>query len=171
MGGVTYVQLMDKQPTERLIHLTKEAYDGCFSTALLEQYKLYVQSADNVSARRVSSNRYLLTINTAVLALHGFQSQNLSPLYWAVSVFIIGAVISLLSCAIIRSHRNLNTAKFKLIHELERHLPAALYDQEWEIVRKEQGSTYWTTTRIESCIPFAFLFLHILVLIAILFFQ
>ena len=50
---------------------SKEAYGDSFSTDLLEQYKLYMQSAENVSSCRVISNRYLLTINAALVALYG----------------------------------------------------------------------------------------------------
>ena len=64
---------MDDKPTQRLIHHSKEAYGDTFGSDLLEQYKLYVQSAENVSARRVASNRYLLTLNAALVALYGLQ--------------------------------------------------------------------------------------------------
>ena len=37
------------------------------SLAFIEQYKLYVQSADNNSARRVSVNRYQTSLNMGVV--------------------------------------------------------------------------------------------------------
>ena len=58
---------MDDEPAEHLIHNTKETYGDAFGSDLLEQYKLYVQSAENVSARRVASSRYLLTLNAALV--------------------------------------------------------------------------------------------------------
>ena len=39
-------------------------------TALLEQYKLLVQSAEKISERRTSANNYLLTVNAALVSLH-----------------------------------------------------------------------------------------------------
>ena len=66
---------MNDKPAEYLIHNTKETYGDTFGSDLLEQYKLYVQSAENVSARRVASNRYLLTLNAALVALYGVQSE------------------------------------------------------------------------------------------------
>ena len=60
----------------------KESYGDSFVSDLLEQYKLYVQSAENVSSRRVTSNRYLLTINAALVALYGLQSANFGQGYW-----------------------------------------------------------------------------------------
>ena len=36
-----------------------------------------MQSAENVSARRIASSRYLLTLNTALVALYGIQATTL----------------------------------------------------------------------------------------------
>jgi hypothetical protein len=36
-------------------------------TIVLEQYKLYVEMADRLSARRALANTFFLTVNTAVL--------------------------------------------------------------------------------------------------------
>ena len=58
-----------------MIRQTQESYRESFKADLLEQCKMYVQSAENVSARRVASNRYLLTINAALVALYGLQSR------------------------------------------------------------------------------------------------
>ena len=60
---------MSDAAAQRLIHNTKESYGSSFNADLLEQYKLYVQSAENVSARRVASIQYLLTVNAALVAL------------------------------------------------------------------------------------------------------
>ena len=48
---------MSQQANKYLIHYTKETYGDSFCTDLLEQYKMYVQSAENVSARRVGVHR------------------------------------------------------------------------------------------------------------------
>ena len=77
---------MADQPANCLIHNTKETYGDTLSTDLLEQYKLYVQSAENVSARRVTSIQYLLTLNAALVALYGFQSAGFGENYWTLLV-------------------------------------------------------------------------------------
>ena len=58
----------------RLITKTPGDFSGPVNAALLEQYKLYVQSAEQNSARRIGTSRYLLTLNVALIALYGFQS-------------------------------------------------------------------------------------------------
>ena len=54
---------MSEPATPQLIRQTKESYGESFTVALFEQYKLYVESAEKISERRVSANNYLLTVN------------------------------------------------------------------------------------------------------------
>ena len=152
---------------DALFRYTKETYDGPFSADLLEQYKLYVQSAENVSARRVASSRYLLTLNVALVALYGFQSSNLDPGWWTILVPILGIPVSFLWHRIIKSHKDLNDVKFRIIHEIEQLLPAALFAHEWRLANEGRGKPYRSVTDIERWIPLAFLGLHV-VLLAVL---
>lgn len=159
---------MSDQLGKRLVHYTKETYDGSLNTDLLEQYKLYVQSADNVSTRRVSSNRYLLTVNAALVASYGFQSAGSGLTIWTIPIAVAGITISLLMWSIIKSHRDLNTVKFKVIHELEQHLPAALYDYEWQLAQERRGKIYRSVSQIELWIPVVFLVVHGLALASVI---
>ncbi len=148
----------------KLFNYTEESYSGSFTTDVLEQYKLYVQSAENVSARRVSTMRYLLTLNTAIVALYGFGIANLEYIYLLIPVGIVGIVVSLASRLIIQSYSDLNTVKFKLIHEMEQHLPVALYDYEWQIAEEGRGKKYRPVSHIEMFIPILFILIHSLAL-------
>ena len=151
---------MANQERESVIHQTGDVYGGSFHADLLEQYKLYVQSAENVSARRVASSNYLLTLNTALVALYGFQSAGFGQNYWTLLVPIIGIPVSLLWHKIIKSHADLNRVKFKVIHEFEEHLPAAPYKYEWRLAEEGQGKAYRAVTTIERRIPVLFAVLH-----------
>ena len=149
------------QSDECLFRHTKETYDGSFSADLLEQYKLYVQSAENVSARRVASNRYLLFLNAALVTLYGFQSASFGQSYWTLLIPFIGISVSMLWYLIIKSHANLNHLKFDVIHELEKYLPAAMYKYEWRLAEEGQGKTYRAVTTIERWLPILFAVLHL----------
>ena len=81
---------MSGESGNSLFQFTGESYEGSFKADLLEQYKLYVQSAENVSARRVASSRYLLTLNVALVALYGLQSANFGQTYWTLLVPVLG---------------------------------------------------------------------------------
>lgn len=144
----------------KLFNQTNDSYGDSFTTDLLEQYKLYVKSAENVSARRVASSRYLLTLNTALIALYGFLLANLEQAYWSFPIPVIGILVSLLWYLIIESHADLNEVKFKVIHEMERHLPAVIYAYEWQLAGKGEGKVYRAVTKIERWIPIVFAILH-----------
>ena len=152
---------MEPQKCESLIRQTEESYGKSFKADLLEQYKLYVQSAENVSARRIASSRYLLTISAALVALYGIQSAGFGQNYWTLVIPVMGILVSLLWYRIIQSHAGLNTVKFKLVHKLEQHLPAAIYRHEWDLVEEGKGRIYRPVTSIERWLPILFVALHV----------
>ena len=43
-----------------------------YQAHLLDQYKLYVEMADRISARRQTANSYFLTVNTGLVGLIGY---------------------------------------------------------------------------------------------------
>ena len=159
---------MDAEKCGSLIPRTEESYGESFKLDLLEQYKLYVQSAENVSARRVASNRYLLTLNIALAALYGIQSAGFGQSYWTLLVPIIGIPISTLWSLIIKSHADLNGIKFEVIHELETHLPSRMYKYEWNLAEGGKGKTYRAVTALERWIPILFIVLHVVLAILII---
>ena len=159
---------MANQERESAIRKTADTYGGSFHADLLEQYKLYVQSAENVSARRVASNRFMLTINAALVALYGLQSANFGQGYWTLLIPMIGIPASVLWYLIIKSHVGLNGIKFKVIHELEQHLPSAMYKYEWTLAEEGQGKNYRVVTSLERCIPILFAVLHVVLAIVII---
>ena len=152
---------MSGESGNSLFQFTGEDYEGSFKADLLEQYKLYVQSAENVSARRVQSSRYLLTLNAALVALYGFQSAGFGQSYWALVVPVVGIAVSLLWYLIIKSHADLNRVKFNVIHQFEQHLPAAMYRYEWRLAEDGKGKSYRAVTAIEKWIPILFAILHV----------
>ena len=159
---------MEDQEREPVFLQAKDSYGTSFKADLVEQYKLYVQSAENVSARRVASNRYLLTINAALVTLYGLQSANFGQGYWTLLIPVVGIPVSVLWYLIIRSHANLNTVKFKVIHELEQHLPATMYKHEWQLAEEGQGTAYRAVTKLERWLPALFAVLHVCLAIMII---
>lgn len=135
-------------------------YEDSITATIIEQYKMYVQTADNVSARRVSTGRHLLTLSAALIAVYGFQSSLLDHWYLPALISATGVAVSLLWYRIIKSHRDLNATKFQLIHKLEQCLPAALFTQEWHMTERNASKSYTRITDIERWIPFLFIALH-----------
>jgi len=81
----------------------------------LELYKLAVEMADRVSARRATANAFFLTVNTALLA---FVSSGSLNLLWLVA--LAGIALSETWAILLKSYRDLNAAKFSVITEMEK---------------------------------------------------
>ena len=143
-------------------------YGKKFQEHILEQYKIYVQTAENVSARRDSTNNYFVSINTVLFTISGYLSFKNQEL-WTILISVVGILISFVWYTIIQSYKNLNSGKFKVIHELENHLPAKLFDYEWRFLGRGATKKYKKLTLIERNIPLIFGFLYIVVIIFTIF--
>ena len=132
-----------------------------YQTHLIEQYKIYVEMADRVSARRQSANSYFLAINTAIIGFVGYVSPNKTSKYlWVLGLG--GVAICYLWYRIILSYKLLNSGKFKVIHLLEHELPAHPYCAEWAVLGEGKDSRlYRPVTHIENGVPWIFMFLHV----------
>src|SRR5262245_14802363 len=56
---------------DQLIGNPEGTYGARFHDHLLEQYKLYVESAQKVSEKRITTGNYLLTVNSSLLTVFG----------------------------------------------------------------------------------------------------
>lgn len=133
---------------------------------LLEQYKIYVEMADRISARRNLANVFFLTLHTAFFAAIGFSIEKIELINpkWLILFPIIGLLIF---CwvwrKLIKSYRSLNSAKYKVIGELEKELPRSPY---WEMEWKELGEgkdpkKYVPLTATENWVPLIIGFLYL----------
>jgi hypothetical protein len=105
------------------------AVDAEEKNVLFEQYKLAVEMADRVSARRGAANGFFFTVTTALLAAS--ESFGLSLAAGA------GLVLSSAWWWQLRSYRTLSAAKWKVIGDLERNLPALPFTDEWIEIKKD----------------------------------
>lgn len=147
-----------------------ETYGDKFQDHLIEQYKLYVEMADRVSTRRAQTNRFYISLLSGLLALLSIVVTRevfngiLSVIF--VAVGILGIVLCFLWYINIRAYGQLNSGKFKVIHEMEQHLPFPAYEREWEILGKgKESKKYLQLTRIEHCVPFALAIPYLLLLV------
>jgi hypothetical protein len=149
-GGLTEEELKASPPAE---------------FALIEQYKLYVTMADRISDRRQAANSFFLAINSGMLTVMGYaaiREKEAIPLAIVWMTAGAGVLVSILWLRMVLSYRNLNTAKFLVIHGIERLLPLRPYDAEWELVgRGERRKFYFPLTHIERLIPLGFVVLHL----------
>jgi hypothetical protein len=137
---------------------SRENYGDQFQTHLLEQYKLYVEMADRVSSRRVQMASFYTSILSALLALLSITSNKElfqgPQSFVLLTVAILGLSLCLAWAANINSYKQLNSLKFKVIHEMETYLPFPCYDKEWEILKEDKNRRrYLRLTAIEQYIP------------------
>ena len=135
-------------------------YGNDYKEHLFEQYKLYVESVEKTSDRRQHANNYFITINTALISLIGlsFQIKIFENLAWIKSVLaLVGIFICVIFWYLIRAYKQLNTGKFEVIHEIEQHLPLALYKHEWKVLGEgKDNKKYYPFSHIELIIPLLF---------------
>jgi len=152
--------------SSNLFSKTKESYGDEYEKHFFEQYQLYVESAEKISDRRQNANNYFITINTALITLLGLSLQVsfLENLSWVRALLTdVGIIICIIFWYLLRSYKQLNTGKFKVIHEIEQHLPLALYDYEWKILGEgKDKKIYYPFSHIELLIPWVFGIIYVI---------
>lgn len=130
--------------------------------ALLEQYKLYVEMADRISQRRGAANTFFLTFNTAIVGALASFFENVPPEV-SVTMYIAAAVLAIAWAVLLRSYRNLNSAKFMVIGVLEERLPAnAYYKAEWKALGEgKDWRRYVPLSAIETVVPAVFFLIYL----------
>ena len=155
---------------DRLMGKSREEYSPEYFTHILEQYKLYVGMADRISQRRQMAHAFFIAVNTVLVALLGLASPDkleLPESLWFPAVSIAGAVLSFTWYRLIRSYRDLNNGKFKVILQIERQLPIKPYEAEWDILGQGQDpALYRPFTKIETLVPWVFVLLYAMLILA-----
>jgi hypothetical protein len=141
---------------------------------ILEQYKLYVEMADRISARRALANSFFITVNLAVVGLLGHAIEkgidaNHVWLLALITVTLVGQCSVWLS--LLRSYRILNKAKYSIVGVLEEKLPALVYSRaEWLFsVRDNKYGRYFGLSRVEQVMPLLFSCTYIAMFAALVF--
>jgi hypothetical protein len=138
------------------------------SGAVLELYKLAVEMADRISARRATANAFFLTVQTTFVAVVGLATPTLrhAPWWTTLAVSFAGIVLSVSWWLQLRSYRDLNRAKFKVINSIEANLPIKLFTDEWAalVQASSEGSRrrYLELGNIERFVPIVFAALYVL---------
>jgi hypothetical protein len=80
--------------------------------------------ADRISTRRGLANTFFLSVNTAACGVLAVRSAR-----WYLAA--AGILLSVAWWVQLRSYRELNAAKYEVILEMEKSLPAQIYTDEW----------------------------------------
>lgn len=130
----------------------------------LDIYRLAVEMTDRVSARRAVASSFFLTAQSALVALMAATSTE----DWAFA--LPGLVLAITWWLVLRSYRRLSGAKFKVIHEMEKRLPAAPFKDEWDELKPDGGrpwrARYFELGLLERLVPAVFGAIFLIVLLA-----
>ena len=128
--------------------------DQC-QTAVLEQWKTFIEMANSSTEKRTNSNNIFMTINAALLAVISFTLD-----YKSIVLSIVGIVVCSVWMRSITSYYKLSKVKYDIVNEIEDLLPLRPSSYEWERLIIEEK--YVGLTKIEKFLPWLFIGLYII---------
>lgn len=147
---------------ERLMAVSEQRYGPQYKADLMTLFRDYVASADRVSERRHTANQFFSSINTVLLMATGFIPGEVDAVHWQVA--LAGVLLCIIWRRMIAAYRNLNAAKFRVIHDIERQLPLAVYSAEWDYFEAAQGGRkFMTLSTVEAAVPVLFMGAYVFV--------
>ena len=136
--------------------LNKIQYGDRYTEYILEQWKTAVEMSNALSDRRTNMNNIYVSINAIMIALLTFQFEKKS-----IGFAIVGISVCVLWLVNLNNYKRLNSVKFQIINELEKKLPANVFDYEWELVgRGDESKKYKKMSCIEMIIPGIFILVY-----------
>ncbi|WP_456283478.1 RipA family octameric membrane protein [Microbacterium sp. JZ101] len=141
----------------------------------MEAYKLAVEMADRVSARRAVANAFFLTVNTTLVAVVGLRGTAASSALLTISVCLAGIAVAACWWFLLQNYRRLNEAKFVVINKIEAdHLPVRVFSDEWAALGGPDAlagrvarakAAFKQLGTVEKIVPVVFALLYVMLLI------
>lgn len=126
----------------------------------LKLFELYLSTAEKISDRRAQANAWLLSIASALTALQnlmkpdsGLSAGRALALTWTIPS--AGIVVAIAWMALLLSYRQLNSAKFKVLQEMESDFTHRPFARERDIYKAERRISF---SDVEALVPVAFFF-------------
>jgi len=139
----------------------------------LEHYKIYAETVDKLSDRRILTNTFFLTIHTLIIGMVGFSYNSLLALQYKLILILPLIGVGALCYSwrrMLQSYKQISAAKFRVIGEFEKYLPAQPFlVAEWsELGKGNNPKLYKPLTDSESWIPVIFASLYFIGFIVLL---
>ncbi len=152
---------------------------------LMAQYKMFVQTSEDLVKRKQSVNTFYVTLNSLMLStivsvlcaasdILTFVDNNEFISLIAVFLSVIGIVICCSWITLLISYSDLNSSKMAIISCIEERLALKLFDTEWALLTRRIGKRkYRSFTVKELSVAKIFLALYVVVIFACtaMFFQ
>jgi hypothetical protein len=108
----------------------------------LALFELYLATAEKVSDRRAQANSWMLSVNSAVVALYGYLQADKMAVsaaqkgVWLWAIPAAGAIVCFAWITLLTSYRKLNRAKFTVLTQIEVDLPIRPFTGERKAYRR-----------------------------------
>ena len=147
-------------------HVFNQSIDSIDKNILLEQYKIFLQTSEDLVSRRQNVNNFYISINSALMAAFGLilalDILSVYKFFTGVLLSIVGIILSISWIKLLASYGDLNASKMKIISCIEKQLPASLYDAEWAALSdKLNKRKYVSFTNSEKRVPLLFIIVYI----------
>ena len=145
------------------INDTENFNNEIYHQLLMEQYKVYVEMADRVSARRSLANTFFMTFHAIILGTLGIVLSH-EQIIHRVGFLLFPLLGLLVMCyawwCLVRYFRRTMRAKTVVITELEKRMPSS---PSGEAERKAMGreNPYGQLKRMEITLPIIFALLYV----------
>ncbi|MBE5776439.1 MAG: TIR domain-containing protein [Clostridiales bacterium] len=154
-------------------HIFNQPVDKMDMSVLLEQYKTFLQTSEDLVSRRQNVNNFYISINSAIIAifsaLFAFELSHEVRMLIGMLFSLVGIVLSVAWIKMLVAYGNLNGSKMKIISSIEKHLPASLYDAEWAALSdKLNQKRYVSFTENEKRVPLIFIVIYSAILLLLL---
>lgn len=148
------------------IKLINNEYDV---NILMEQYKIFSDSAESLLTRRQNVNSFYISANTALITIgatvFALSEENnlLSRLIIVIALSLPGILLNISWLRIMKSYYINNRGKMKILSMMEKHLAASLYDAEWKAMKNRfSKERYVSFTDSEKILPLVFILFYAL---------
>ena len=129
---------------------------------LIEQYKIFSQTAENLMERRQSVNSFYISANTALITIGGtifaIGEGNFIPKILVICALALpGFLLNYSWYKMLQTYYINNQGKIKVLSLIEQKLAVSLYDAEWKVMKNRYSKKkYVSFTDNEKKLPFIF---------------
>ena len=145
-------------------------HDNLDPGILLEQYRIFSESSENLVSRRQKVNSFYISANTALItvggtiATLGTEDSLLAKLIVIIALSVPAFMLNISWQRMLQSYYINNQGKLKVLSMIEKKLAVSLYDAEWKAMKnKFSKNKYVSFTDNEKRMPRAFHYFYALI--------
>lgn len=125
----------------------------------IEQYKMFVESAEKNSEKRINQNNIYLTFSLALFSFISITELDKLPFY---ILCTLGIIISIIWLFTIDNYSKRNKVKFDIINEYEKE-----NDLNWFVDEQKRISVLTNLSFLEELLPIAFIIIYLIMMFSV----